>query len=295
VNYRIGKARLHAGWSGVAALLAAGTLGLAAIPAAAQTVGSDTFGCTTPPEDVLHLDVSNPGPGDKVPVGDMVIHGVAYDRSTMEDKSVDRVQLFLGTRGSGGTLLANATLGLPNPFAEPGGPRDMDGWDATISVPSSPGPSNIVVYAHSAVSDTESTVAVPIMIAQSSDPNAHCSSSTTAGTTATVSTIHLDLSNPQPNDSVLVGGLVVQGVAFDPEVSTGTGVDRVSFFLDDRNTGGQHLADAVPTSEPDLKHGFYQTTLSMPDLEGGHTLFVYAHSMDSGQETVLQVPISIKR
>jgi hypothetical protein len=273
-------------------LLAAAALAVAVMPASAQTVGSDTFGCTTPPEDVLHLNVSNPGPGDKVPVGDMVIHGVALDGSSAADQSVDSVSLFLGPRGSGGVHLADATLGLPNPLTTPDGPHELAGWEATISIPNSPGAATLVVYAHSGVSDTESTVSVPMMIAQSSNPNAQCNSSTTAGTAA--STIHLDLSNPKPSDTALAGDLVVQGVAFDPAAETGVGVDRVSFFLDNRNAGGLYLGDAVPTSDAGM-HGFYQTTITMPNRFGDHTLFVVAHSKLTGQEATLSVPIGIKQ
>jgi hypothetical protein len=292
VNNATRSIRQH-GSRGVAALLAAAALGLAVLPASAQTVGSDTFGCTTPPEDVLHLDVANPGPGDKVPVGDIVIHGVAFDGSSTAEQSVDRVSLFMGTRASGGAHLADATLGLPNPFANPGDPHELAAWAATISIPNSPGPNTLVVYAHSGVSDTESSVSVPIMIAQSSNPNAQCSSTTTAGVTS-VSTIHLELSNPKPSDTVLVGALVVQGIAFDAADSTGVGVNRVSFFLDNRNVGGLYLGDAVPSSEADM-HGFYQTTITMPNQVGTHTLFVVAHSERTGQETTLSVPIGIKR
>jgi hypothetical protein len=281
-----------------AVILAAGAMALATLPVSAQTVGSDTFGCTTPPEDSLHLDVSNPGPGDKVPVGDIVIHGLAYDRSTTADESVDRVSLFLGARGAGGTHLADATLNLPNPMAVPDGPHQMAGWMATISTPSTPGPADLVVYAHSAASDSESTVTVPMMVAQSSNPSAQCSSSTTAAMTIPATSIHLELSNPQPSDSVLVGGLVVQGLAFDEAARIGPGVDRVTFFLDNRDQGGQFLAETIPVDplvEPGVKHGFYSTTLSMPDLVGGHNLFVYAHSSVSGLDTSLSVPITIKR
>jgi hypothetical protein len=222
----------------------------------------------------------------------MVIHGIAFDGSSTADQSVDRVSLFLGPRGSGGAHLADATLGLPNPFATPGGPHELAGWAATISIPNSPGGATLVVYAHSGVSDTESTVSVPMMIAQSSNPGAQCTSSTTAG--SMVSTIHLELSNPKPGDSVLAGALVVQGVAFDPAAAPGVGVDRVSIFLDDRNAGGLFLGESVPSGDPGM-HGFYQMTITLPNRFGGHTLVVVAHSKVTGEEATLSVPISIKQ
>jgi hypothetical protein len=267
---------------------------LAPLPAAAQT---DTFGCVTPPADMLHLEVSNPSPGDKVPVGDMVIHGVSYDRSATSGTGVDRVSLFQGTRGSGGTLLAEATLGMPNPFAAPDTQFDDAGWAATISIPNTPGPMTLSVYAHSAVSDHESTVAVPMMIAQNSAPGAQCTISTTAalGMPSPAESIHLELSNPQPNSTVLVGSTNVQGLAFDTAATMGTGVDRVTLFLGNRDEGGMHLADATLVESPDAKHGLFTATFDVPSDTGGHDLFVYAHSSISGHDTVMSVPIIVAR
>jgi hypothetical protein len=218
------------------------------MPVSAQTVGTGTFGCTTPPEDILHLDVANPGPGDQMPAGNTVIHGVAYDRSAQTDNSIDRVSLFLGTRNAGGTFLTDATLGMPNPDVQPGQAHQMAGWNATVALPNSPGPQTLVVYAHSGVTDHESSVAIPFMLGQSSAAGAQCSTGTTAGTSVTsqADTIHLELSNPKPQDSVKVGALAVQGVAFDAAAETGPGVDRVTFFLDSRDQGGFFLTDTVP-------------------------------------------------
>jgi hypothetical protein len=275
------------------AITVAGTL-LAPIPAAAQT---DTFGCVTPPEDTLHLEVSNPSPGDKVPVGDMVIHGVSYDRSANTGTGVDRVSLFQGTRGAGGALLAEATLGMPNPFAAPGSQWAQAGWAATIAIPNTPGPMTLSVYSHSAVSDHESTVAVPMMVAQNSAPGAQCTITTTAaqGMPSPAESIHLELSNPQPNATVLVGSTNVQGLAFDTAATAGTGIDRVTLFLGNRDEGGAHLADATLVDSTDAKHGLFTATFDVPSETGGHDLFVYAHSSISGHDAVMSVPIVVAR
>jgi hypothetical protein len=283
-----------------AAIIVALAMATATMPVSAETVGTGTFGCTTPPEDILHLDVSNPGPGDQMPAGDTVIHGVAYDRSAQTDNSVDRVSLFLGTRNAGGSFLTDATLGMPNPDAQPGQAHQMAGWNATVALPNSPGPQTLVVYAHSGVTDHESSVAIPFMLGQSSAAGAQCSTSTTAGTSATsqADTIHLELSNSKPQDSVKVGALAVQGVAFDAAAETGPGVDRVTFFLDSRDQGGFFLTDTVPgqsATESGVPAGFYQATLDMPNQVGGHTLFVYAHSSVTGHDAVISVPITVVR
>src|SRR5688500_15438860 len=51
-------------------------------------------------------------------------------------------------------------------------------------------------------------------------------------TAADCSTLHLNLANPMAGDTLLSGGYVVEGFAFDSAATTqqGTGVDRVDFF-----------------------------------------------------------------
>src|SRR5689334_17563959 len=48
---------------------------------------------------------------------------------------------------------------------------------------------------------------------------------------------YIAVSNPAPGDNLTVGGLDMQGKAFDPSASSdqGTGIDRVQIFLEDRD------------------------------------------------------------
>ena len=55
----------------------------------------------------------------------------------------------------------------------------------------------------------------------------------------------LDVANPSEGDMLTPGALVMQGVAFDEAATSGTGVDRVTAFLDDRDAGGVFLAEAT--------------------------------------------------
>ena len=96
--------------------------------------------------------------------------------------------------------------------------------------------------------------------------------------------------NPQPNDLVPRGRLVMHGVAFDRAAADGSGVDKVSVFLDDRDAGGQHLGDAK-LGEPNAA-GF-SVSADLSRASGKHTLFVYARSSVSGKEAVLSFPISV--
>jgi len=100
----------------------------------------------------------------------------------------------------------------------------------------------------------------------------------------------LSVGNPQPGDLVPRGRLVMQGLAFDRAASQGSGVDKVSVFLDDRDTGGQHLGDAT-LGQPNAA-GF-TISADFSRASGKHTLFAYARSSVTGREAVLSFPISV--
>src|SRR5688572_25844064 len=55
----------------------------------------------------------------------------------------------------------------------------------------------------------------------------------------------LEVENPQPDEMLTPGRMVISGVAFDPEARIGTGVDRVTVFLEDRDKGGLFLGEAT--------------------------------------------------
>jgi hypothetical protein len=100
----------------------------------------------------------------------------------------------------------------------------------------------------------------------------------------------LSVGNPQPGDLLPRGKVVMQGQAFDRAATTGSGVDRVSVFLDNRDSGGQHIGDAV-LGQPGAT-GF-TVTADLSRASGGHTLFVYARSAVSGTETVVSFPVAV--
>jgi hypothetical protein len=100
----------------------------------------------------------------------------------------------------------------------------------------------------------------------------------------------LNVGNPQPGDLLPRGKYVMHGEAFDRAAASGSGVDRVSVFVDDRDTGGQHVGDAT-LGQPDAT-GF-SVTADLSRLTGSHTLFIYARSSVSGRETSVSFPVSI--
>jgi hypothetical protein len=111
----------------------------------------------------------------------------------------------------------------------------------------------------------------------------------------------LVVGNPSAGDMITQGAFTMEGVAFDSAATTGVGVDRVSVFLGDREAGGKFLGDAtlgMPAAMPVPSGQFAQAgwTLETPALTGAGEmteLCVYARSAVTGQETVLDIPISI--
>ena len=111
----------------------------------------------------------------------------------------------------------------------------------------------------------------------------------------------LVVANPSAGDMITPGSLIMEGVAFDPAATQGTGIDRVSVFLGSRDFGGEHLADATlgkPTfmsTQPGQfeEAGWIVTTPALKGFGDGASLFVYAHSAVTGVETVAEIPVII--
>ena len=113
-------------------------------------------------------------------------------------------------------------------------------------------------------------------------------------TTPVCANVHFEMANPAPGAMLDPGGLVLEGIAFDNRATTGSGIDRVDFFLDSRDQGGFSVGTAVPGTTPGpFGAGSFHTIITLPDLTGGHDLVGYAHSSVSGQEFVVSVPVSI--
>jgi hypothetical protein len=111
---------------------------------------------------------------------------------------------------------------------------------------------------------------------------------------------YVAVSNPVPGDNLAVGGLAMQGKAFEPSATPdqGSGIDHVQIFLEDRDRGGLHLADARlglpnPAAAPGSQFALagWDATVNLPG--GSHTLFIYARSWVTGKETAIQVPVRV--
>src|SRR5258708_3868210 len=84
------------GLLGLAAVLSLGTL-----PVLAQEG-----------EPTIDLTIANPSPGDTVHVGGYIIQGTANDSAAEFGNGIEAIDIFLGNRDEGGTLVGQGTFDL---------------------------------------------------------------------------------------------------------------------------------------------------------------------------------------
>jgi len=100
------------------------------------------------------MDVGNPSPGDTIHVGGYVIDGTAFDKAAQSGSGIDRLEIFLDSRDSGGMFLTDATPGTNNM------------WHAIVPLPTNQtGLHTLYFYAHSSVTGQEAVVSIPVTIA----------------------------------------------------------------------------------------------------------------------------------
>jgi len=110
------------------------------------------------------------------------------------------------------------------------------------------------------------------------------------------SAIQFEMANPAPGSRVDPGTYIVQGIALDTRAEDGPGIDRIDFFLGNREQGGVLLGHAVVGAEDSFGPfgpNSFQTRISVPNVVGGHDIFGYAHSTVTDQENVIAVPIAV--
>jgi hypothetical protein len=265
------------------------------------------------------LDLANPSPGDMVSPGDYIVSGITFDPVTQSASGVSRIDFFLGSRDAGGEIVGSV---VPSDAAMSANPR---AFQVTLSLPEVQRADNLVAYAYSAGSAASTVLSTPIQIGSppkqdvssvAQSPTAVPQSVTTkndcptvglvpgAGITVSVATTpvvavtpaqgpSLHLGNPNANDIVPRGAYNVFGLAFDPASQSGSGVDRVDFFLDSRDEGGLFMGSAAPNTGG-AQLGAFIARLTVPtNASGGHNFVAYAHSTVSNQESSVSVPIFV--
>jgi hypothetical protein len=269
----------------------------------AQTTSSSSSNCV-----YVRLSLDNPVPGAQIPPGPYMIQGMAQDiRAGQGGNGISRVQLFLGSRESGGPFLGQAT------FSNPSSPI----FTVNAGMPSTGlGPTVLTAIATSSVDGKDYTIDVPFTLAfpalpgntggqvmglpplcqSGQTPSGNATATPTSGgggggSSSTSSGPLLNVIAPPARASILAGPYSVSGTASDPAASSGSGVDRVQIFLDSRESGGQWLGDATLGSPG--TNG-WQANVSLPTNNTGvHAIFVYARSSVTGKETIVSVPVII--
>jgi hypothetical protein len=272
------------------------------------------------------LDLANPSAGDVLSAGDYLVSGVARDAGATSGDGIDRVELFVGDRDAGGTEVG---VGVPR----------QGQFQVTAKLPTNvSGETSFFAYARSAITGQETKLSVPVFLGAAPTPTPRptggaaptplvpavaqvsCAAATTspaadtsAPTLASGPNIALaavapsvapvlQVANPNAGDTLLQGYYVISGLAYVPNASQGSGVDRVAFFLGDRDTGGVFLGSAVPDQSAELNAtpgsllatAGFATKVSVPSqIRGSSTFFAYARNSITGQETVTSVPVFV--
>jgi hypothetical protein len=104
----------------------------------------------------------------------------------------------------------------------------------------------------------------------------------------------LSLGNPNPGNTVQVGGLVISGQAYDPAATQGSGVSRVDLFLGERDLGGIFLGSAIPGTTASGNPRDFSVEVTIPSgINHGLDFAAYAVSSVTGQETSVTFPIFV--
>jgi hypothetical protein len=121
-------------------------------PSTTTTTPSTT---TTMPSSstTVMLDVGNPSPGSTIRAGAYTIEGLAFDDAAMQGTGIDKIDIFLDNRDTGGLFLGSAV------------PGSNDMFHALVELPSNQkGLHALFFFVHSSVSGGETVVQVPISI-----------------------------------------------------------------------------------------------------------------------------------
>jgi hypothetical protein len=106
--------------------------------------------------------------------------------------------------------------------------------------------------------------------------------------------------NPHPNDRVITGSLVMQGVAYDPDSADGPAIDAVSVSVCGRD--GRHLGDAVlglpsgvsiQKGDPRFAKAGWKVTVPLKGAGEIRSLCVTALGSIDGEETLVRIPITV--
>jgi hypothetical protein len=231
------------------------------------------------PSDAGVVGLVDPPSGD----GPLTLTGWVVDTAHPDEPGIDAVDVYRGDPGQGGILVASGPVSTARPELESmlGNPAWVDaGFQIDVPPDALPvGVASLTLVARTTEGTTWSRSMGAIV------PG---SPAIVAAPVAQIMPPRLQIVSPAPGATVSNGELI-QGVAFDPEATVGSGIDRVQVFLEPgRDAGGRLLGTA--TLGRSAPNGF---TFVLRVLRGPHTLQFVAHSALTGLETVVTLPLKI--
>jgi hypothetical protein len=284
-------------WLGLVALLGAV---LVPMPAAAQQAGWQAG-----PDAVLDNTydgyIDSPTANATVSTGGFTVNGWFVDKSADGWAGADDVQVWLGTMDGGGRMLAHAQFAQNRPDVgdATGNPFwSASGFTASIGNGAVPaGSQTLSVYAHT---PGNGWWFKQVQANASSTAPAPAAAGTVSGGAPPV----LVIEEPKGAEIVKTNtDFTISGYALDPAAnrnqgSQGTGIDRVSVYMDfekdDPSTtflGDADLAFSSATARAKYGDQFdpsgWRLTFKPTKFKAkGHQLFVYAHSVVTGKEAL---------
>ena len=247
--------------------------------------------------------IDQPSGNATVPTGSFTVSGWFVDTTAQGWAGADDVQVWLGTMDGGGHLLfkpnfaqtrPDVAAALGNPFAVSSGfigsmpPGTLGVGQQTLSV-----------YAHTPAKGWWfKQVSVNVVAGAPANPApAPPGPSVSGGAPPIVVIIR-----PKDSETVLTkDDFEIQGYALDRNAGktqgvAGSGIDRVSLYLGDRDNGGQSLGDADLGFNDTTAEGLYGSQFASAGWRlvfhptqfhaNTYVMYAYAHSVVTGKEDV---------
>jgi hypothetical protein len=289
----------------VSILAACLAIAVVALPGSAQsnplttwTAGPDAIGDNTY---TGYIDV--PASNATVPTGGFSVSGWFVDTTADGWAGADDMQVWLGTMDGGGHLLFKPNFAQYRPdvaAALGNGYQAASGFVGVMPGGAlGTGPQTLSVYAHTPSKGWWfKQVQVNVSPSAATNPTPAPPGPTVSGGTPPIVVIN----KPKDSETVLTkSDYETAGYALDKNAAphqgfAGTGIDRVSLYLGDRDNGGVSLGDANLGFSDTIAEGLYGSQFAsagwrlvfQPTKFKANTyiLYAYAHSVVTGKEEV---------
>jgi hypothetical protein len=136
------------------------------------TLGIGTGPALAQEQSTIEFSVANPSPGDTIHVGGNVLEGMALDTAADAGTGIEAIDIFLGDRDSGGTIIGHGTFDLTTVSESDAGamvvgsPDEPGMWNALVTLPTNKtGANTLWFYVHSAISGQEMAISIPVTVA----------------------------------------------------------------------------------------------------------------------------------